>query len=73
MKGALVSPANSFGWMDGGLDQKISGAHRKYDVDPWAEARERGHTPGGLYDAVQDLVRSRRAWFVARPVQGLTA
>jgi O-acetyl-ADP-ribose deacetylase (regulator of RNase III) len=30
---ALVSPANSFGWMDGGLDDDIARVYRKAGVD----------------------------------------
>lgn len=34
----------------------------------WRQARERGVMPGGLYDGVQDLLRSRIAWLVAQPL-----
>ena len=55
--GALVSPANSFGWMDGGLDQKISDAYRDHNVDITALAqaaiRERA---GGELPVGQALV-----------------
>lgn len=32
-RGALVSPANSFGWMDGGLDALIARAYAAHGVD----------------------------------------
>ena len=34
----------------------------------WQEARGRGVMPGGLYDGVQDLLRSGIAWLVAQPL-----
>ena len=37
-------------------------------ADWWAAARARGDFPGGLFDAVQDLVRDKLAWFVALPL-----
>ena len=37
-------------------------------ADWWAAARARGDLPGGLFDAVQDLVRRKAAWFVAMPL-----
>ena len=42
-------------------------------VEIWRDARERDALPGGLYDTMQVLLRSRLAWLVAQPVQGLTA
>lgn len=42
-------------------------------VEMWQDGREREALPGGLYDTVQDLLRSKVAWLIAQPVPGLRA
>ena len=34
----------------------------------WEAARKRNSLPGGLFDTVQDLLRDRAAWLLARPL-----